>query len=77
MAENTAFVQHTKLAYGPEAAAEQLGISRARFYQLVKEGRVRTYKDGKRRLCSHSALVECQQAMETASQERKRDAVRA
>lgn len=56
-----------KLAYGPEAAAEQLGVSRARFYQLVKEGKVRTYKDGKRRLCSHQALIECQQEMERAS----------
>ena len=64
-----------RLAYGPEEAADQLGISRARFYQLVKEGRVRTYKDGKRRLCSHAALVECQQAMETASLEGRPDAV--
>jgi len=60
-----------RLAYGPEEAASQLGISRARFYQLVKAGKVRTYKDGKRRLCSHAALVECQQAMERASCEGK------
>lgn len=57
----------SRLAYGPEEAANQLGISRARFYQLVRAGKVRTYKDGKRRLCSHAALVECQQAMEKAS----------
>jgi len=36
---------------------------------------VRTYKDGKRRLCSHAALVECQQAMEKASIEGRPDAV--
>jgi len=60
-----------RLAYGPEEAANQLGVSRARFYQLVKAGQVRTYKDGKRRLCSHAALVECQQAMERASFEGK------
>lgn len=60
-----------KLAYGPEEAASQLGISRHRFFQLVKAGQVRTYKDGKRRLCSHSALVDCQRAMEKASSEGK------
>lgn len=55
-----------KLAYSPETAADQLGISRVRFYQLMKEGKIRTYKDGKRRLCSHAALVECQKEMERA-----------
>ncbi|HCL45516.1 MAG TPA: helix-turn-helix domain-containing protein [Pseudomonas sp.] len=55
-----------KLAYSPEEAADQLGISRDRFYQLQKEGKLRTYKDGKRRLCSHQALVECQREMERA-----------
>ncbi|MGH8037526.1 MAG: helix-turn-helix domain-containing protein [Stenotrophomonas sp.] len=64
-------MQKPKLAYNPEEAAEQLGISRHRFYELQKAGQVRTYKDGKRRLCSHQALVECQQAMEKASAEGK------
>lgn len=62
-------MQKPKLAYNPEDAADQLGVSRARFYQLDKTGQVRTYKDGKRRLCSHDALVECQRAMEKASAE--------
>ncbi|MGY5998426.1 helix-turn-helix domain-containing protein [Stenotrophomonas maltophilia] len=60
-----------KLAYNPEEAAEQLGVSRNRFYELQKAGLLQTYKDGKRRLCSHAALVSCQQAMEKASREGK------
>lgn len=57
-----------KLAYTPEEAAFMLGVSRSRFYALINDGALRTYKDGKRRLCSHSALVQCQQAMEKASE---------
>lgn len=65
-----------KLAYPIEEAFEQIGVSRTRGYQLINSGHLRTYKDGKRRLCSHSALVECQQAMEKASQGGKPDAAR-
>ncbi|QNA95027.1 helix-turn-helix domain-containing protein [Stenotrophomonas maltophilia] len=64
-----------KLAYSPEEAAEMLGVTRSRFYTLVNSGKLRTYKDGKRRLCSYAALVEYQQAMEKASLEGKPDAV--
>ncbi|HGM5514649.1 TPA: hypothetical protein ACKPYU_000925 [Stenotrophomonas maltophilia] len=59
----------TKLAYPIEEAFEQLGITRTRGFELIKGGALRTYKDGRRRLCSHAALVECQQAMERASNE--------
>jgi len=60
-----------KLAYPIEEAFEQLGVTRTRGFELVKAGVLRSYKDGRRRLCSHVALVECQQAMERASVEGK------
>lgn len=66
-----------KLAYPIEEAFDQLGVSRTRGYQLINGGMLRTYKDGKRRLCSHAALVQCQQAMEKASHGGKSDAPRA
>lgn len=64
----------TKLAYPIEEAIEQLGVTRTRGFELVKSGALRTYKDGRRRLCSHAALVECQQAMERAANEGRPDA---
>lgn len=62
-----------KLAYPIEEAFALIGVSRTRGYQLINTGALRTYKDGKRRLCSHAALVECQREMEQAaiSNERK------
>lgn len=60
-----------KLAYPIEEAFGLIGVSRTRGYQLINAGLLRTYKDGKRRLCSHESLVECQQAMERASVEGK------
>lgn len=66
-----------KLAYPIEEAFELIGVTRTRGFELVKGGALRTYKDGRRRLCSHAALVECQQAMEKASQGGKPDAPRA
>lgn len=66
-----------KLAYPIEEAFSQIGVSRTRGYQLMGIGLLRTYKDGKRRLCSHQALVECQQAMEKASLKGKPDVANA
>lgn len=39
-------------------AAERLGISRARVYQLLDEGKLRSVKIGSRRLVRESALAE-------------------
>lgn len=61
----------TKLAYPIEEAFDLIGVTRTRGFELVKVGALRSYKDGRRRLCSHAALVECQQAMEKASREGK------
>ncbi|XNX72332.1 hypothetical protein ACL5HQ_04575 [Stenotrophomonas maltophilia] len=64
-------MQRTKLAYPIEEAFDLIGVTRTRGFELVKAGLLRSYKDGRRRLCSHAALVECQQAMEKASSEGK------
>lgn len=63
-----------KLAYPIEEAFTLIGVSRTRGYQLINTGTMKTYKDGKRRLCSHSALVQCQQAMEKAATEGRKAA---
>jgi excisionase family DNA binding protein len=38
------------LAYGPAEAAKALGISRGKYYQLLKEGRLPSFTLGRRRL---------------------------
>jgi excisionase family DNA binding protein len=38
------------LAYGPSQAAKALGISRGKYYQLLKEGRLPSFTLGRRRL---------------------------
>ena len=58
-----------RLAYGPEDAAAMLGITRSRLFQLIAAGALRSYKDGRRRLVSHAALVEYQKRREDASTE--------
>lgn len=69
---------HTaKLAYPVEEAFDLIGVTRTRGFELIKHGVLRSYKDGRRRLCSYTALVECQRAMEKASAEGKPDAARA
>ncbi len=57
----------TKLAYSPEDAAAALGVTRSRIYKLISTGDLRSYKDGKRRLCSHQALIEYQRNQEKAA----------
>lgn len=60
-----------RLAYPIEEAFNLIGVSRTRGYQLINAGTLRTYKVGKRRLCSHEALVECQQTLENGTQPKK------
>ena len=57
----------TKLAYPIDEAFTLIGVTRTRGYQLIAAGTLKTYKDGKRRLCSHAALVACQRAMEKSA----------
>ncbi|CAH0138172.1 helix-turn-helix domain-containing protein [Stenotrophomonas lactitubi] len=53
-----------KLAYRPEEVAELLGLSRSKVYEIMNSGELHSYKDGKRRLCSLSALVKYQELKE-------------
>ena len=56
-----------KLAYPIKEACALLGIPRTRGYQLIAEGHLKTYMVGRRRMCSHAALVACQKAMESGA----------
>ena len=42
--------------YTPKQAWEKLGIGRTRFYQFLKEGRIRYFKNGRRYLIPESAI---------------------
>ncbi len=66
-----------KLAYPVEEAFSLIGVTRTRGFELIKHGVLRSYKDGRRRLCSYAALVDCQRAMEKASTEGKPNAASA
>lgn len=44
--------------YTPKDAWEKLGIGRTRFYQFLKEGRIRYFKNGRRFLIPESAIAE-------------------
>ncbi len=57
----------TRLAYPIEEAFELIGVSRTRGYQLINAGKLKTFKDGKRRLATHLACVECVDGMERES----------
>jgi excisionase family DNA binding protein len=48
----------TPLAYGPAEAAQLTGLSRARMYQLMKDGTVPSVKLGRRRLIRRQRLEE-------------------
>jgi excisionase family DNA binding protein len=42
--------------YTPKQAWEKLGIGRTRFYQLLAEGKIRCFKNGRRYLIPVSAI---------------------
>lgn len=42
--------------YTPRQAWEKLGIGRTRFYQLLAEGKLRFFKNGRRYLITENAL---------------------
>lgn len=44
--------------YTPRQAWEKLGIGRTRFYQFLKEGRIRYFKNGRRFLIPEGAITE-------------------
>lgn len=53
-----------KLAYSMKEAGEALGVGHQKIYDIVNDGTLRTYKVGRRRFCSHDAIVEFIRARE-------------
>jgi hypothetical protein len=57
-----------KLAYSMKEARQALGFgSQATLYEQINSGRLRTYKVGGRRYCTHDALIEFQHDREVES----------
>ena len=56
-----------RLSYSPAEAAEVLGISRSRLYQLLDDGTIASLKLGRRRLVRHEALVALLERLEEAT----------
>lgn len=54
------------LAYSPAEAANALGVSRARLYQLLDDGTIPSVKLGRRRLIRRQALVDLLERLEVA-----------
>jgi excisionase family DNA binding protein len=46
----------TPLAHTPEGAAEQLSLSRATVYELIRTGELASFKIGRSRRIAHSTL---------------------
>lgn len=44
------------LAYSPGGAADRLGVSTRKVYELIAAGELRSYKEGKRRLIPAAEL---------------------
>ena len=55
-----------KLAYAVPEAAQQIGISRAKAYELIKAGQLRSFLIGSRRLISRDAIYSFIKAQEAA-----------
>ena len=51
-------MMNTPMAMSPRDAARAIGISRSSLYRLIKQGRIRTVKLGRRTLVPTSALAE-------------------
>lgn len=49
-------MQHHKSAYPVEEAAELLSLGRSKLYQEIKDGRIHSFKVGKRRLIAAADL---------------------
>jgi excisionase family DNA binding protein len=57
----------SKLAFTVEEACEAVGLGRSYIYEAMSNGRLRSFKAGRRRLVSRAALVEFISAMELGS----------
>ena len=54
----------TKRAYSIEEAIAVSGFNRNRIYRLISEGKLRTFKHGRRRYVSDGALDDCIRLLE-------------
>lgn len=52
------------VAYTVTDLMSALHISRAKLYEIINSGDLRTYKIGRRRFCTHDALIDFQRKME-------------
>lgn len=59
-----------RLAYSPSEAAQALGISRARLYQLLDDGTIPSVKLGRRRLIRVAALQQLLDGLDEAERVR-------
>lgn len=50
-----------------DEAMVALKISRKTIYELINSQKLRTYKIGSRRYCTHQAIIECQKLLEEES----------
>lgn len=55
---------NSKVTYSVNDMMSALCISRKTLYDLINEQKLRTYKIGRRRFCTHEALLECQHQLE-------------
>jgi len=56
-------------AFSIDEAIEISGMNRNRLYRLIAEGRLRTFKHGRRRYVSSRALDACIEALEAETSE--------
>lgn len=56
-----------RLAYSVDEAAQALGISRARLYELIADGTIPSVKLGRRRLIRRETLVRLLEDLETSA----------
>lgn len=67
-------VPQQRLAFPIEEACKALATSRQRLYDLINEGRLRSFKEGKRRYVSRSAIEAYIADRERQAQQEQQDA---
>ncbi len=55
---------NSQVSYTVTDMMSALHVSRATLYELIQKQKLRTYKIGRRRYCTHDALMEMQLALE-------------
>jgi excisionase family DNA binding protein len=57
----------TYLAYNPGEAAQQIGCSRRKIFEMIADGRLASTKLGRQRLITHSTLMRLIEPVEEPS----------